>query len=72
MTVPDSVHSTDEYEIHSMNCELSSVIHHTGIRNKVMKLGCISGLRQFSLYSQPNSARTLTKVRRNKKWIQKV
>ena len=51
MTVPDSVRSTDESNTHSMNCELSSVIHHTGIRKNVMKLGCISGLRQFRLYS---------------------
>jgi len=51
MTISDSVHSTDECKTHSMNCELSSVIHYTGIRNNVMKLGCISGLRQFRLYT---------------------
>ena len=51
MTIPDSVRSTDECKTHSMNCELSGVVHNTGIRNKVMKLGCISGLHQFRLYS---------------------
>ncbi len=51
MTVPDSVHSTDEYEIHSMKCELLGVEYNTGIRKNVLKLGSISGLRQFSLYS---------------------
>jgi hypothetical protein len=51
MTIPDSVRSTDECKTHSMNWELSSVIHNTGIRKNVMKLGCISGLHQFRLYS---------------------
>ena len=72
MTVPDSVHSTEECEIHSMEPRLLGVEYNTGVRKNVKKLASISGLRQFSLYSQPNSARTLTKVRRNKKWIQKV
>jgi len=51
MTVPDSVHSTDECEIHSMKQELLGVKYNTGVRKNVLKLGSISGLRQFSLYS---------------------
>ena len=51
MTIPNSVRSTDECEIHSMKQELLGVKYNTGVRKNVLKLGSISGLRQFSLYS---------------------
>ena len=51
MTIPDSVRSTDECKVHSMRWALVGVEFYTGIRKNVLKLGYISGLCQFRLYT---------------------